>query len=90
MIKLKIKKGNVRVGKGEVKIFINPNFYSHESVANVSKIFKKSFKASTENLENNIIVTLKPKSKESKPSLKLVGYEFFNYLLVETRSRIKF
>jgi len=70
----------VRVKGKEVRIEINPAFYSYEAVLLTKKILKDVCQVSVRKKEDVILVSLKPKPK-MKINLETLGYEFYNYLL---------
>jgi len=70
----------VRVEGKEVRVEVNPRFYSYEAVLLTKKVLKGVCQVSVRRKEDVILVSLKPKPK-MKINLETLGYEFYNYLL---------
>lgn len=64
----------------EVRVEVNPRFYSYEAVLLTKKVLKGVCQVSVRKKEDVILVSLKPKPK-IKINLETLGYEFYNYLL---------
>ena len=69
----------IKVEKGRVKVEINPNIYSYDSVVRTSKTLKKACNVKIKKSDEAIFVTIKPRTKGIP--LEVLGYEFYNYLL---------
>jgi len=70
----------VKVKGREVRVEVNPNFYSYDAVLLTKKILANFCLVSIRKRDDVILVNLKPKPK-MKINLETLGYEFYNYLL---------
>ncbi|MFH0874558.1 MAG: hypothetical protein V1859_01380 [archaeon] len=74
--------GEVLIDKntGEAKLILDTSFYGYGAILAAGKDYLKSCWVFIDgDLNDKILVTLKPKSEEV--SLDYVGYEFANYVL---------
>ncbi len=71
---------NITVKKGVVRILVDTRYYGFGAVLTAAKAYLDSCWVFVDgDLEDQVLVTLKPKDK--KIDVDLLGFEFFNFML---------